>query len=108
MVALILEQEIEEIAHVGIILDDQHSACALHRFANRLIDFWLSAFYLYGGWTQRERDVDRENRALARLRADAHTVAEQIRQTLYDRQTKSKAAAALARGVVELMVFVED
>ena len=35
-------------------------------------------------------------------------VAEQIAQTLYDRKTKTEAAAALARGVVELMVFVED
>ena len=49
MVALILEQQIEEIAHVGIILNDHNSACALHRFSNRLIDFWLSAFYRCGG-----------------------------------------------------------
>ena len=35
-------------------------------------------------------------------------MAEQIGQTLYDRKTEAEAAAALARGVVELMVFVED
>src|SRR6185312_13090990 len=33
---LVLEQEIEEIAHPGIILDDQNSASALHRFGSRL------------------------------------------------------------------------
>ena len=49
MAALVLEQEIEKLAHLGIILDDQNGACALHRFGNRLIDFWLTVFHLYGG-----------------------------------------------------------
>ena len=46
--ALVLEQEIEELAHLGVILDDQNGACALHHFGNRLIDFWLTVFHLYG------------------------------------------------------------
>ena len=52
-----------------------------------------------------EHDLDGEDRALARLRADAHPVAQQIAQALHDGKTEAEAAAPLARGIVELMVF---
>ncbi len=35
-------------------------------------------------------------------------MAQQISQTLHDRQPEAKTAAAFARGIVELMVFLED
>ncbi len=80
----------------------------MHRFGNRLIEIWLTVFHLESGCIWRDRDFDGENRALARPRADAHPVVEQIAQALHDREPQTKAAAAFARGVVELMVFVED
>ena len=36
--ALVLEQEIEELAHLGIVLDDQDRAGAASRFVDRLAD----------------------------------------------------------------------
>ena len=35
-------------------------------------------------------------------------MAQQFAQALHDRKTKAEAAAALARGIVELMVLLED
>src|SRR5665213_376848 len=46
---LVLKQQIKETAHLGIILDDQDSACTLRRFGDRLIDFWLTVFHVCGG-----------------------------------------------------------
>ena len=41
-------------------------------------------------------------------RADVDPMAEQITQALHDGETQAKAAASLTRGIVELMVFLED
>src|SRR6185437_14628756 len=108
MAALVLEQQIEEIAHLGIVLDDQNSARAMHPFCDRIVDFRPAVFHPYGDRTRWGHDVDCKNRTLAQLRADMHTMAEQIAQALYDRKPEAEAPATLARGVVELMVFVED
>ena len=56
----------------------------------------------------RPRDFDGEDRALALERADAHAMAQKISQALHDGQAETKAAAAFARCIVELMVLVED
>src|SRR6185437_2648106 len=46
---LLLEQEIEELAYLRVVLDDQNSASALRRFGNRLIDVRVTVIHLYGG-----------------------------------------------------------
>ena len=56
----------------------------------------------------RERDLDGEDRTLAGLRTHAHPVSQQISQPPHDGKPKAQAAAAFARGVVELMIFLED
>ena len=42
------------------------------------------------------------------MRADAYPMAQQIPQALHDGETEAEAAAAFARGIVELMVLLED
>ncbi len=49
-----------------------------------------------------------ETEPFAWLRTNMHTVAKQGRQALHDRQSEPEAAAAFTRGVVELVIFVED
>ena len=78
------------------------------RFGNLSHRFLADGLYPVGAALSVEHDVDRENRALARLRADTHRVAEQARQALHNRKSEPEAETALARGVAELMVFVED
>jgi hypothetical protein len=46
--ALVLEQQIEETAHLGIIFDDQDDSSAWHRFRKRLIDFQWTIVHLCG------------------------------------------------------------
>ena len=55
-----------------------------------------------------QHDLDGEDRALARMRADTDPMAQQISQALHDREAEAEAAASFARGIVELMVFLED
>ena len=108
--ALVLEQELEQFAHLGIVLDDQDragavacrfGACLGRRRAGR-------------GCRRRGRRPAAASTSMAKteplpgLRADADPVAQQIAQALHDRQAEAEAAAAFARGIVELMVLLED
>src|ERR1700730_7037011 len=42
------------------------------------------------------------------MRADAYPIAQQIPQALHDGETEAKAPAPFARGIVDLMVLLED
>src|SRR4051794_34688671 len=55
-----------------------------------------------------DRDFDGEDRTLARIGPDADLVTQQISQALNDGKAKAKAMAPFPRGVIDLMVFLED
>ena len=102
--ALVLEKMIEKVAHFGIVLDDQDRAGAASLFNGRR----PIAFRRRRDLVRQERHLDGKDRPLARLRTDVDLVAEQIRQAMHDGEAEAEAAAALTRGVVELVILVED
>ena len=104
-----LRRSLEQFAHLGIVLDDQdRRRCGRASATVPCHHAVPMAFRLRRRLARREHDLDGEDRALARLRADADPMAQQIAQALHDGETEAEAAAPFARGIVELMVLLED
>ena len=110
-IALVLEEEFEQFAHLGIVLDDQDRTvrCGIRHStipasARRRCRFSVGA--AAPRWKHRPR----------RRRPSPCPASERTRtrwpsnfpKPLHDRETKAKATASLARGIVELMVLLED
>jgi hypothetical protein len=106
--AFALEEGLEEFAHLRIIVDDQNRSYAASisnlSTINRVPQI-LPLRCCLAWW---EHYLDGEDGALSWLRADPNPMAKQIAQALHDGQTEAKATAPLTRGVVKLMVLLED
>src|SRR3546814_41097 len=99
--ALVLENHREEVAHIGLILDDQDHAGAASSFSISVIHALKMKVSRRSSLTGCEHDLDGEDGTLAQMRADAYPVAEQTSQAMDDGEAEAEATGPLARGVVE-------
>ena len=83
-VALVAKQMLQQIAQFGIVLNHQHRAGAADILGCSAYSFVKRAFTLRQPIAVFEFNLDCEDRALARLRADADLMTEQIRQAFDD------------------------
>ena len=86
-----LEQEFEEFANFGIVLDDQNQrrVRAQRRFAISLAD-GVRGVQSRLPLRPAELDLDGEDRPLPGLRADAHPMAEHVPKALHDRTDRGQ------------------
>jgi hypothetical protein len=96
--------QLEHLAEVGFILDNQNCSAA-SRGRLRLRPARLQSGRRF---VRRKRYLDRKDRALAWTGSDIDGMAQQLGQTLHDRETETDALAALAGLIVELMKLLEN
>ena len=94
LMALVLEHQFKEFAHIRIVIHDQDRAGAASHPQP------LSSAVTFGGvlqlWrraTRCQHHLDGEDRTLARTRTDTDPMAQQIPQALHDGQAEAEAAA---------------
>ena len=107
--ALCRKQQREQFTHVRIIFDDEDRA-TLPGNGSRMSSGVSIRRRHYRGFDAvcRQRNLDGEDRAFAELRAHIHLVAQKCNEPLHDREAKTKATAALAGFVVELVILLEN
>ncbi len=106
--ALVREEELEELAHLRVVLDDQDRPGVASGLNARVIRAVAGALELGCRRARWAHHLDGEDRALAGLRADPDPMAQQLPQALHDGEAQAQAPAPFAGGIVELMVLVED
>src|ERR1700722_18250060 len=106
-ITLVFEEVIKEIAQFGIVLDDQNFTIATNSLNPRFIYASIIPIRRYGP-AFGQYEFDAEDRPPAWDRTDIYTMLQQIPQTLYNRQTETKALTTFSRGIVELPIFFED
>ncbi len=107
-ITLLFKEKFEEAANLWIVLDDQNRACVESAFSDFDTFAWNIPLRPRRGVACRDRDLNGKDRALARFGGDTDLMAEEASQALHDGKTEAKSPFAFARGIVDLMIFVED
>ena len=106
IVAVDLEQFLEQLAHLGIVLHDQDEAAAA--IAGTDVRVPVSRILPRSGIGRFRPDIDGKDRTLSRDRSHTYAMAEQFRQALHDGKPEAHAAVGQPCRIVELAILLED